>query len=228
MTAIARMAVLDLRTVAPYRAQGLVLFGLLVLAMGVKSPLALVPALTLLFTSQVAAYPFNVADKAGLETLYGVLPLPRRSVLYGHYAWAIAVFLTTAAVGTALALLLARVQAMPFGGRILAILTLSWALFAVNVAIQFPLLIRFGYTRISALSTTLPLTLVVFAVVRLHPHLTIESVQPWLPLAWAAGVAAIVTSAAVAMAADRRRVRYSRPHHDDRTSGTSIRCDDHG
>jgi hypothetical protein len=194
-----------------------VLFGLLVLAMGVKSPLALVPALTLLFTSQVAAYPFNVADKAGLETLYGVLPLPRRSVLYGHYAWAIAVFLTTAAVGTALALLLARVQAMPFGGRILAILTLSWALFAVNVAIQFPLLIRFGYTRISALSTTLPLTLVVF-----------ESVQPWLPLAWAAGVAAIVTSAAVAMTADRRRVRYSRPHHDDRTSGTSIRCDDHG
>jgi hypothetical protein len=170
-----------------------------------------VPALTLLFTSQVAAYPFNVADKAGLETLYGVLPLPRRSVLYGHYAWAIAVFLATAAAGTALALLLARVQAVPFGGRILAMLTLSWGLFAVNVAIQFPLLIRFGYTRISALSTTLPLTLVVFAVVRLHPHLTVESVQPWLPLAWAAGMAAIVTSAAVAMTADRQRVRLVRP-----------------
>jgi hypothetical protein len=26
------------------------------------------------------------------------------------------------------------------------------------------------YTRISTLSTTLPLTLIVFAVVRLHPH----------------------------------------------------------
>jgi hypothetical protein len=79
------------------------------------------------------------------------------------------------------------------------------------------LLIRFGYTRISDRSTTLPLTLVVFAVVRQHPHLTIESVLPWLSLAWAVGVAAIVTSAAVAMTADRRRVRYSRPQRDDRT-----------
>ena len=165
MTAIARMAVLDLRTVAPYRNQGLA---------GVRPggpgdsptiPSVLVPALVLLLTPQIAAYPFVVADKAGLETLYAVLPLPRRSVLYGHYAWAMASFLATVTAGTALALLLARAQAVPFGGRTLVtLLTLSWALFAVNVAIQFPLLIRFGYTRISVLGTTLPLALVMLAV----------------------------------------------------------------
>lgn len=30
--------------------------------------------------------------------------------------------------------------------------------------------IRFGYTRVSVLSGTLPLALVVYAVIRLHPH----------------------------------------------------------
>ena len=79
---------------------------------------------------------------------------------------------------------------MPFGGaRLATLLTLSWALFAVNVSIQFPLLIRFGYTRISVLGTTVPLALVMLAVIRLH--LTIASIQTWLPLLWAAGAAAI-------------------------------------
>jgi ABC-2 family transporter protein len=204
MTAIARMALLDLRTVAPYRRQGLVLFGLVVLLFANKSAVALVPALVLLVTSQIAAYPFLVADKAGLETLYAVLPLPRRSVLYGHYAWATASFLGTAAVGTALAVVLARVEAVPFGEHTLVtVLAVSWALFAVNVAIQFPLFIRFGYSRISVLGTTVPLAVITLAVVRLH--LTMTSVETWVPLLWPAGVAAIAISATVAMSVDGRR-----------------------
>lgn len=219
MTAIARMAVLNLRSVAPYRNQGLVLFGLVGLIFGAnKSPVALVPALVLMVTSQIAAYPFVVADKAGLETLYSVLPVPRRSVLYGHYTWAVGCFLATAAVGTPLALLLARAHGARFGGAtLLTMLTLSWALFAISVAVQFPLLIRFGYTRISALATTLPLILIIFAILRLHPHLSIASVQSWLPLVWIAGGVAIVTSAVVAIAADQRRVRYGRPEPGDRS-----------
>ena len=206
MTAIARMALLDLRTVAPYRRQGLVLLGLVVLLFANKSAVALVPALVLLVTSQIAAYPFLVADKAGLETLYAVLPLPRRSVLYGHYAWATASFLGTAAVGTALAVVLARVEAVPFGEHTLVtVLAVSWALFAINVAIQFPLFIRFGYSRISVVGTTVPLAVVTLAVVRLH--LTMTSIETWVPLLWPAGVAALVISATVAMTADHRRVR---------------------
>jgi ABC-2 family transporter len=204
MTAITRMALLDLRTVAPYRRQGLVLFALVAVLFANKSAVALVPALVLLVTSQVAAYPFLVADKAGLETLYAVLPLPRRSVLYGHYAWAVATFLATATVGTALALVLARAEAVPFGGHALVtVLTVSWALFAVNVAIQFPLFIRFGYSRISVLGTIVPLAVITLAVVRLH--LTMTSVETWVPLLWPAGVAAIAISATVAMSVDGRR-----------------------
>ena len=204
MTAIARMALLDLRTVAPYRRQGLVLFGLVVLLFANRSAVVLVPALVLLVTSQIAAYPFLVSDKAGLETLYAVLPLPRRSVLYGHYAWAVGCFLATAAAGTALAVVFARVEAVPFGGRtLLNVLAVSWALFAVSVAIQFPLFIRFGYSRISVLGTTVPLAVITLAVVRLH--LTMTSVETWVPLLWPAGVAAIAISATVAMSVDGRR-----------------------
>lgn len=204
MTAVARMAMLDLRTVAPYRAQALVLFGLMVVV-GVRSPVVLVPALVVLVTSQIAAYPFNVADKAGLENLYATLPLHRRSVLYGHYAWALACFLATAAVGTALALLLARIETIPFEGSTVAtVLAVSWALFAVNVAIQFPLLIRFGYTQTSVWITILPLALISVAFIRLH--LTVGWIHSWLALLWVGGVAAIVTSAVLATSLDRRMI----------------------
>jgi ABC-2 type transport system ATP-binding protein len=133
---------------------------------------------------------------------------PRRAVLYGHYAWAMAGFLATATVGTTLALLLARAEGIPFSGRTLVTeLTVSWALFAINVGIQFPLFSRFGYTRTSALGTTVPLALVMLAIVRLH--LTIASIQIWLPLLAAAGRAAIAMSTALATTADRRRRRFA-------------------
>jgi hypothetical protein len=209
MTAVARMAMLNLRTVAPYRYQGFLVFALGVLLF-VSKPTVLVPALVFFFTSQFASYPFNVADKAGLDTLYAVLPLPRRSMLYGHYAWAIALFVATASVSTVLAVLLARAQTVPFSGRtVMTVLALSWALFAVNVAIQLPLLIRFGYTRVSVLGTALPLAVVLGTVYKLH--LTVPSTQVWLPVLWIAGAVALMASAAIATTADRRRMRSSGP-----------------
>lgn len=196
MSAVARMAVLHLRTVAPYRTQGLLVFALMALVLA-RSPDHVVPALAVLLAPLIAVHPFVVADKAGLETLYAVLPVPRRAVLFGHYAWALASFVATVAAGTALAVPLARAEGAPLGGRTLVtMLTLAWALFAVNIAIQLPLLIRFGYARVSVLGTTMPLALVMLAVYRLH--LTVASLRDWLPLVWAAGAAAVVTSALLA------------------------------
>lgn len=195
MTAVVRMTVLHLRTVAPYRTQGLLVFGLLILILG-RTPDHVVPALAVLLAPLVAVHPFVVADKADLATLYAVLPVPRHTVLLGYYAWALESFLATAAAGTVLSVLLARAEGASLGGRdLMTMATLSWALFCLNIAIQFPLLIRFGYARISVLGTTMPLALVMLAIYRLH--LTITSIQSWLPLLWAAGAAAITTSAAV-------------------------------
>src|SRR5262249_16727595 len=156
------------RTIAPYRYQSLLAFGLGILVFAGK-PVWLLPGLVLLFVPQVAPYPFRVADKAGLETLYPLLPVSRRAVLYGHYAWAIAPYLSPATAGTTLALLIARAQSVPFDGHTLVTtLTLSWALFAVNIAIQFPLLIRFGYTQASVLGTILPIAAIVGIVYKMH------------------------------------------------------------
>jgi hypothetical protein len=202
VTAIARMTVLHLRTVAPYRIPALLVFGVIVL-IDSRNPVVLVPALALVIAPLVAAQPFTVADKADLQTLYAVLPLPRRTVLLGHYAWALMSFFAIVIPGISLAALLAQAQDMPFGARSLAtLLTLSWALFAVNISIQLPLLIRFGHTRISVLATTLPLALVMVAVIRLH--LDIESIHDWLPLLWAAGAAVVATSAGLASHASRQ------------------------
>lgn len=208
MTAVARMAVLDARTVAPYRYQGLLAFALGTLVFANK-PIVLAPALVFFFTSQFAPYPFNVADKADLETLYGVLPLPRRSVLYGHYAWAVTLFVATASVSATLAMLFSRAQSVPFsGGALVMVLTLAWALFAVTTAIQFPLLVWFGYTRAGVLGVALPLAVVVGAVYRLH--LTMPSTRVWLPTLWIAGGVALMASAAVAVVVDRNRAGAGR------------------
>jgi hypothetical protein len=197
MTAIARIAMLDARTVAPYRYQGLLIVAVYI-ALFVNRPTVLVPALVMLVAATVAAYPFNVADKADLNTLYAVLPISRRSVVWGHYAWAAATFVVTAGAGTTLALVFAHAQRMPFGGRLVATeLTLSWTVFAAVIAIQFPLFIRYGYSRTSALATALPLATIVGIAYR--SYLTVASVHSWLPLIAAAAVAAMVVSAAVAV-----------------------------
>jgi hypothetical protein len=205
MTGIARMAVLDLRTVAPHRNQGLLMFALVVL-LDIRSPSALVPALTLVVAAGITSFPFSVADKADLETLYAVLPVPRRSVLCGHYLWAVANFLVTAGVGTLLALLVARVQSLPLDGDAIALaVTLAGALFAISIGVQFPLLIRFGYSQISVMATTLPLIAVGIVVLRLN--VTIASIQLWLPAIAVASVAVMAVSLMVAITVDPRRVR---------------------
>jgi len=202
MSAVARMVMLDLRTVAPYRNQGLAVLVVMTVLFA-NRPVALLPMLVLLFTATVAAYPFNVGDKAGIETLYATLPVTRGSVLLGHYAWALACYLSTVGAGTALTVLLARLQSVPLDDRTLAaVLTLSWGIFAVNVAIQFPLFIRYGYTRINLLSTVLPLAFAGTLVARLH--LNFASAHAWLPWTWPGGIVLIVGSMAAAAMVDRR------------------------
>jgi hypothetical protein len=203
MSALARMVVLDLRTTAPYRWQGLLLFGICVAVLAGNRPVVIVPALVLLLTSQFAAYPFQIGDKAGLETLYAVLPVARRTVLAGHYAWALTCFAVTAAVGTAVTLVAGAVRSAPIGGReLLTTVTLAWAIFVVNVAIQFPLFIRFGYSRISLMSTFLPIAVIMMALTRMHLRIvSFATLQEWLPVIWVAGAAVIGVSVAVAVSA---------------------------
>ena len=96
----------------------------------------------------VSGYPFATADRYDLDTLFAVLPLRRKVVLLGHYAAAVTTYLLFAAAGAALAIVIGLVRSdaidtTGFG----ALLALSWAAFAIVVALQYPLLVRLGHTR---------------------------------------------------------------------------------
>ncbi|MFJ9713374.1 ABC-2 transporter permease [Streptomyces sp. NPDC101234] len=203
MTASVRVAVLNLRTVAPYRRQ-IVLTPLLVVAIMYNRPEVVVPGLTMLCASTTASYPFMVSERADLETLYAVLPLTRRSLVLGHYLWALAIFAVTAGLGAPAALILAQQQHIAFTGHTVAtVVTVSWAAFTLAVSIQFPLFIRFGFTRAGLLATTLPISVVAVAATRLHMHITPDATV--LALLTASGAALLAASAAASTALDPRR-----------------------
>jgi hypothetical protein len=206
MTAFARLtrvAMLDVRTVAPYRRQ-IFLTPLLVVALMFNRPEIVVPGLILLCASTTAGYPFMVSDRADLETLYAVLPLTRRSLLLGHYVWALGVFLVTVGLGTPVALLLARQQHIAFSGHAVAIVVvLSWAAFALAVSIQFPLFVRFGFTKSGLFAITMPVSVIAVAVTRLHVHFAPDATV--LTLVALGGAALLAASVAVATAMDPHR-----------------------
>lgn len=207
MTAFARVALLDLRTVAPYRRQ-IVFAPLLVVAIMFNRPEVVVPGLILLCASTTAGYPFMVSDRADLETLYAVLPLTRRSLLLGHYVWALAIFAVTAGLGTPAALILAWQQHIAFSGHAIAtVVALSWVAFALTVSIQFPLFVRFGFTKTGMLATTLPISIVALAATRLHMHFTPDATV--LALLAVGGATLLVASVAAATALDPRRTGAS-------------------
>jgi ABC-2 family transporter len=205
VTAAARVTLLDLRTIWPYSWQ-VYATPLLTMAVLYSRPEIILPALALLSASYTAGYPFVISDRADLDTLYAVLPLTRRSLLFGRYTWALATFVATAGVGIPVSLLLARQENVSLGGDTLTtVVALSWALFALNISIQFPLFVRFGYTRAGMLGTMLPIALVTIAAVRTHVDIKPDPV--WLVLLAVGGVVLFCASVAVAMALDPQRPR---------------------
>jgi hypothetical protein len=82
-------------------------------------------------------------------------------------------------------------------------ITLAWGLFAVNISIQLPILIRWGYTRVGLWSTTAPLALVMSLVIK--SHMGVASLESWLPVIWPGGVAVVSASIGLATALDERR-----------------------
>jgi hypothetical protein len=207
VTTLARVTMLDLRTVAPYRLQ---LLGLPVLIMAsfFHEPEGIVPAAVLLSASLAASYPFIISDRARLDTLYALLALTRRSLLLGRYVWALATFVATAGVAIPVSLLFARLENVSFAANTLtAIVAVSWALFALNISIQFPLFARFGFTRAGMLGTTVPTILLAsvgLAVGRAH---VVKPGPVWPGLLAVGCVILFCASAAVAMALNPRRTR---------------------
>jgi hypothetical protein len=206
VTALARVFALTLRTVAPYRV-GLLAPTLVIMAAFSGKPEFMVPAMVLV-TMSATMLPFYISDRARLDTLYAVLPLTRRSLLLGRYVWALAIFVAVAGVGTPVSLLVARLENVSFpGDALMAIVAVSWALFALNISIMFPLFVRFGATLAGLLGAVVPISALA-GVAYSRVQVYVLKPGPVWPVLLAVGcVILFCVSAAVAMALNPRRAR---------------------
>lgn len=100
MAAVARVTVLDLRTIAPNWRQ-VVLVPVLVMAVFYNRPEMILPALALLYATAMAGYPFQISDRSDLDTLYAFLPLTRRTLLCGRYEYPVFIRFGHSRAGTA-------------------------------------------------------------------------------------------------------------------------------
>ncbi len=193
MSSIA-MVRLDWHTVRPYGRQiWLLLAVAAVCAFALDQPLFAVTTGTL-FAAMAASYPFAIAEKNHLDTLYGTLPLPRRSFVAGRYLFAVTGFVLTTWAMCAVAAVIAALRGERLGGGDLALmLAVCTALFATVVATQFPLYVRLGYAR-AKLVAYVPFFLLLIPVV-LVGQLDIS----WPHIAPTAAVAAAAAYAIVAL-----------------------------
>lgn len=213
--AASQMARLDVRSVAPYgRAQVAVMVLVVPLFAALTGEPASAVVMAAVFATFLAAYPFAVADKNDLDTLYGMLPVSRRALVAGRYVFALALYAVATLVGGVLAAVLAEVRHEPVGAAdAVLVVAISFAIFCVVVALQHPFFWAMGYTR-ARVASYVPLLALAFGTATL-PLLGFDPTGTWdgpgpgvlAALLVVGGAGVYVASAAVSVRLDARRVR---------------------
>jgi hypothetical protein len=212
MSAVLRMAQLDLRTVRPYRTQMVIMLVMTPLLVAVWGQPTIVPVMLVVMSVFVAAYPFAIGEKNDLDTLYGVLPIRRATLVAGRYVFAGTLGATSAALGTVVGLPLASVMGQPFAwGETGYLLVAAFVVFGFFVSFQFPLYFALGYTR-ARLVTFLPIFAVMAVTILAMDVLPTRSIGLPSPALLVVGAvvgtaALLVASAALSTRLDARRVR---------------------
>ncbi len=212
MNAVARMTQLDLRTVRPYRTQVVILLILTPLLSALWRQPTIAPVMVMVMSVFVAAYPFAIAEKNDLDTLYGVLPIRRRTLVSGRYWFAMALVVIAAMIGTLIGFAIGAAMGLPFGWVELGyLLVTAFVIVGVLVSVQFPLYFALGYTR-ARLVTFLPIFAVMAAVVLAmdvlpKDSITLPSPAVLVSIAVVGTVALLVASRTISVRLDARRVR---------------------
>ncbi len=99
-------------------------------------------------TSMMISAPFLADERGRLDTLYGVLPLSRRSIVVGRTIAILTYYVLASAVAvvTTWAVAIARGSTIPFeiAGISLAV---GFAFIGLAMSLQLPVLFRIGYSR---------------------------------------------------------------------------------
>lgn len=137
----------DLTSWLPRR-QTLLLLGF-VAVIGILLP---VPGMAItgaaIVTSLMIATPFLGDERGRLDTLYGILPVSRSSVVVGRAGSIVVFALLASAIAFAVTVLMASVRGGSLDwGLLLVIQAVAVAFVGLSASIQLPVLFRIGYTR---------------------------------------------------------------------------------
>lgn len=101
-----------------------------------------------LVTSLMLSAPFLGDERGRLDTLYGVLPISRRTVVVGRALSLIAYYVTAAALATAVSVVMAIVRGEQIPTELLLIAhACAAAIVGLAMALQLPVFFRIGYSR---------------------------------------------------------------------------------
>jgi hypothetical protein len=178
MTAIASVVRLDLLSVRPYAKQMTLLLAVAaVLGITMDDPAAVLP-MSVVYAVLAASYPFAIADKNDLDTLYAVLPLRRSALVVGRYLYSLVVFTAATVAGGAVAMGIAvATDRVPTPTDAALLLAVSFLVFGGMVAVQYPLYLRLGYMR-SRLVANLPFMALLAGVLALGRWIEPASLPP--------------------------------------------------
>jgi len=168
-----RFVMLDLHSLLPFVKTIVITFAVMIL-LGVTTAPTLQIAQTIVALGVIMAVPLNLFaadEQAGLELLYQILPIRKRTRVVGRYATVLLTTLAAVVVGTGSTLIEAAVTNVPSGGLLVGVGTLIAAALIVQ-AVQLPLYFALGYQRARLLNFAL------LAVAALLIILAIKQISP--------------------------------------------------
>jgi hypothetical protein len=99
-------------------------------------------------TSLMVSAPFLGDERGHLDTLYGVLPVSRGTVVVGRALSVVSYYLVAAALATAVTFVTAVVRGTDVPGELLLIAhAAAFAFIGLSMSLQLPVLFRIGYSR---------------------------------------------------------------------------------
>lgn len=101
-----------------------------------------------LVTSLVLSTAFLGDERGNLDTLYGILPVSRRSIVIGRTLSLVAYYLLAAAIATVVTYVVAAVRSETISVDLLLLLhAVALAIVGLSFSLQLPVFFRIGYAR---------------------------------------------------------------------------------
>jgi hypothetical protein len=222
---------LDFRTGRFY----LSIYPLLFIVALVIGSVAKMPIFTVILTIVLAVFiaggVFSINERNHGEKLYGTLPLARRDVVRGRYAFGVTIGVAATIIAGLLGWLASRLAGVSMGSfgpnraslapgydwlLYWAAVGLAFAYFCFAMGVAFPIYFRFGFAK-SYVLTMLPLYLIVLATLLVTRNLRVQldpggvldflAAHLWLPpiVGVAAGLVFLAISAPIASAIYARK-----------------------